>query len=217
VDVRHGVMGTSAVVGTTIPNAVGYAYALKFQRKDTIVACFFGDGAVEEGVFHESMNFAALKELPIIFICENNRYAIHSAQWTRQPADNLVERMHTYGMPAARIEHSDVLEIYQRVSKAAQAIRAKQAGPLFFECMTYRWREHVGPNEDFHLGYRPQREAEPWIRNDQVRRLAALVEAPARRQIDSEVEYEIQQAFAFAEASPFPDASELYTDLFKAT
>lgn len=215
VDVRHGIMGTSAVVGTTIPNAVGYAYALKYQRKDAIVVSFFGDGATDEGVFHESINFATLKKLPIIFICENNRYAIHSPQWARQPLDNLVERVRTYGLSAARIEDNDVLEIYERVSTAAKAIRAKQSGPFLFECMTYRWREHVGPNEDFYLSYRSRSEAEPWIQNDQVQRLAALIPPRDRQQIESEVESEIRQAFEFAEASSFPAASELYTDVFK--
>jgi len=215
VDVRHGVMGTSAVVGTTIPSAVGYAYALKYQRKDAIVVSFFGDGATDEGVFHESINFAAVKKLPVVFICENNRYAIHSHQLTRQPKDNIVERVRTYGIPADRIENNDVLEIFERVSRATRAICAKQSGPVFFECMTYRWREHVGPNEDFHLGYRAQSEAEPWIQNDQVQRLAALIPTRDRQQIENEVESEIRQAFEFAEASSFPAAPELYTDVFK--
>src|SRR3989442_10411994 len=97
VDAEHGVLGTSAVVGTTIANAVGYAYALKYQRRDAIVASFFGDGATEEGVFHESMNFAALKGLPIIFVCENNLYSIHTHQQRRQRLANICERAQTYG------------------------------------------------------------------------------------------------------------------------
>lgn len=215
VDVRHGVMGTSAVVGTTIANAVGYAYALKYQRRSAVVASFFGDGGVEEGVFHESMNFASLKGLPIIFVCENNRYAIHSPQRTRQPADDIVERARTYGMAAERIEDNDVLEIHQRVGLAVQAIRAKRSGPAFFECMTYRWQEHVGPNEDFHLGYRSWEEAQPWVESDQVARLGALIPSNMRKQIERDVEAEIQESFEFAEASPFPNASELYTDVFE--
>lgn len=215
VDVRHGVMGTSAVVGTTIPNAVGYAYALKYQNKDSVVVSFFGDGAVDEGVFHESVNFAALKKLPIIFICENNRYAIHSHQLSRQPSDNLVERVRTYGVTAERIENNDILEIYARVTDAVGLMRGKQTGPAFFECMTYRWMEHVGPNRDFHFGYRTEAEAEPWKKNDQVQRLAGLISLQDRQQIENEVESEIQQAFAFAESSEFPTPPELYTDIFK--
>src|SRR5688572_3023538 len=97
IDVEHGVMGTSAVVGTTIPVSVGYAYAAKLQRRNLVVASFFGDGAVEEGVFHESVSFAALKQLPILFVCENNHYAIHTPLSQRQPDDNIAARAATYG------------------------------------------------------------------------------------------------------------------------
>jgi pyruvate/2-oxoglutarate/acetoin dehydrogenase E1 component/TPP-dependent pyruvate/acetoin dehydrogenase alpha subunit len=215
IDVDAGVMGTSAVVGTTIPLAVGYAYALKQQGKKAVVASFFGDGAVEEGVFHESLNFAALKRLPIIFICENNLYAIHTHQRQRQPLANICDRARIYGIPAERIENNDVLVLHEQVSAAVKSLRNGESGPFFFECMTYRWKEHVGPSEDFHLGYRLEQEAQPWIENDPVRRLATKVAQERRSQIEAEVEAEIQQAFEFAEHSPFPDAPELFTDVFK--
>jgi TPP-dependent pyruvate/acetoin dehydrogenase alpha subunit len=215
VDAAHGVMGASAVVGTPLPNAVGYAYALKTQRRPGIVVCFFGDGATEEGVYHESLNFAALKALPIIFICENNGYAIHTHISRRQKMfDKLAERARSYGMPAECIQ-DDVFEVYKCVNEVAEALRAGQLGPFYFECMTYRWKEHVGPNEDYQLGYRTPDEVAPWIENDQVKRLAALVETSVRKSIESDVEAEIQAALAFAEASPFPAEVELYTDVFK--
>jgi TPP-dependent pyruvate/acetoin dehydrogenase alpha subunit len=212
-DVAHGVMGASAVVGTTIAHAVGYAYALKVQRKDSVVVSFFGDGATDEGVFYESLNFAALKKLPVIFICENNSYAIHTHQLRRQPQANIFERARSFGMPAEKIE-DDVLRVYERVGAAVQALRAGQPGPFFFECLTYRWREHVGPNEDFQLGYRTREEAEPWFQNDQVKRIAELLDPCQREHVEQEVEAEIQAAIAFAEASPFPDGAELYTDVY---
>lgn len=215
IDTAAGVMGTSAVVGTTIPQAVGYAYALKLQRKDSVVVSFFGDGAVEEGAFHESMNFAALKKLPIIFICENNFYSIHSHQLARQPLGNIYERARAYGMPAERIDDSDVFKIYELVKQAVKEIRSGGLGPRFFECMTYRWREHVGPNEDFDAGYRSRSEAEPWFEKDQVKRLGELLDPQVRQRIEAEVEAEIQEAFEFAERSPFPPDEELYTDVFK--
>lgn len=213
IDVAHGVMGSSAVVGTTIAQAVGYAYAVKYQRRNAVVAVFFGDGATDEGVFYESLNFAELKRLPLIFICENNSYAIHTHQLRRQPQANLVERVRAHGLPAERIE-DDVLRVHERVKTAVEALRAGQPGPFFFECMTYRWKEHVGPNEDFQLGYRTREEAEPWFKNDQVKRLAGLIDEDARQQIEREVELEIEAAFAFAEESPFPEPAELYTDVF---
>jgi TPP-dependent pyruvate/acetoin dehydrogenase alpha subunit len=208
-------MGTSAVVGTTIPHAVGYAYALKYQRNQAVVVSFFGDGAVEEGVWHESLNFAALKQLPVIFVCENNSYAIHTHVLRRQLSANICERARTYGMPAERIEDGDVLRIHERTSAMVNALREGRPGPFFLECLTYRWKEHVGPNDDFHLGYRSPEEAEPWIKNDQVTRLGGMLNPEEKRRIEQEVEKEIAEAFAFAEESPFPKSSELYTDVFK--
>lgn len=215
IDVSAGVMGTSAVVGTTIPHAVGYAYAMRLQRKGTVVASFFGDGGFDEGVCHESMNFASLKKLPIVFICENNLYSIHSHQRARQPASTIVERARAYAMPAERIEDNDVLRIYERVKAAVEDIREGRSGPWFFECMTYRWKEHVGPNDDFDKGYRSRSEAEPWFERDQVKRLAGLLDPQVRQRIEGDVEDEIRGAFEFAEQSPFPDDEELYTDMFK--
>jgi TPP-dependent pyruvate/acetoin dehydrogenase alpha subunit len=214
IDASAGVMGASAVVGTTIPHAVGYAYGLKLKRKDSIVVSFFGDGAVDEGVFHESMNFAALKTLPIIFICENNFYAIHTHQLKRQKLANICEKARSHGIPAEQIPDNDALRIYEHVVPAVKRIRSGEPGPFFFECLTYRLKEHVGPNEDFHLGYRERKEAEPWIENDPVKRLGALVNDQTRERIEREVEREIESAFQFAEQSPFPEAAELFTDVF---
>jgi TPP-dependent pyruvate/acetoin dehydrogenase alpha subunit len=211
---ERGMMGTSAVVGTTIANAAGYAYALKYRGRKALVVSFFGDGATEEGVFAETLNFAALKKLPLLFVCENNRYAIHTHQFLRQGRAEICERARAYGMPAERVEHNDVLLLNERVKAAAARVRAGE-GPYFFEVMTYRWREHVGPNGDYQLGYRSEDEAAPWIANDQVKRLGEMVDASRRAQIQAEVEDEVARAFAFAEASPVPVAAELYTDVFK--
>ncbi|MDX2099796.1 MAG: thiamine pyrophosphate-dependent dehydrogenase E1 component subunit alpha [Leptolyngbyaceae cyanobacterium bins.59] len=214
IDTAAGMMGTSAVVGTTIPNAVGYAYALKYRRQDQVVASFFGDGATEEGVFHESLNFAALKKLPILFICENNRYAIHTHQSQRQCSE-ICDRVRAYGIPAERIEQNDLLHLYERVSATVTALRSGESGPVFFECMTYRWREHVGPGNDFHLGYRSQEELQTWLEHDPMLKIGKEVEDDRRSQIEAEVEAEIAEAFAFAEGSPFPDRSELFAHVYK--
>jgi TPP-dependent pyruvate/acetoin dehydrogenase alpha subunit len=214
IDAPAGVMGASAVVGTTIPQAVGFAYALKLQRKDAIVVSVFGDGAVDEGVFHESLNFAALKSLPIIFVCENNFYAIHTHQLRRRKLPNICEQARVYGMPAEQIPDNDVLGIYERVGEAARELRAGKPGPAFFECLTYRLKEHVGPNEDFHLGFRHRDEAKPWLENDPIRRLGQGIAPVQRQRIESEVEAEIRDAFAFAESSSCPKSAELYTDVF---
>jgi len=214
IDAEAGVMGASAVVGTTIPQAVGYAYALKLQKKDSLVVNFFGDGAADEGAFHESLNFAALKRVPLIFICENNRYSIHSHQRTRHPVEDICLRARAYGIPAERIENNDVLKIFESVSKAADEVRGGNSGPKFFECMTYRWKEHVGPNDDYHMGYRTLEEAQPWFDQDQVKRLGEMLDPALREKIENEVEEEIREAFEYAEQSPFPAAEELYTDMY---
>jgi TPP-dependent pyruvate/acetoin dehydrogenase alpha subunit len=213
IDASAGVMGASAVVGTTIPQAVGFAYALKLQRKDSVVVSVFGDGAVDEGVFHESLNFAALKSLPIVFVCENNGYAIHTHQLNRQKLDNVCERARAHGMPAEQIPNNDVLRIYERMSETVEKLRAGAPGPVFFECLTYRLKEHVGPNDDFQMGYRSREEAEPWILNDPIHSFGDRLKLDRRKKIEDEVEDEIREAFVFAERSPFPEPAELFTDV----
>jgi TPP-dependent pyruvate/acetoin dehydrogenase alpha subunit len=208
-----GMMGASAVVGTTIANAAGFAYALSYRKQNAIVASFFGDGATEEGVFAETLNFAVLKRLPILFVCENNGYAIHTHQSRRQGTLRICDRVRAHGMPAETLDGNDLIDLITTAKMATARARAGD-GPHFLEVTTYRWREHVGPREDYDLGYRNVAEAEPWVAADPVRRLTELVEPSMRQRIESEVESEIANAIAFAESSLFPDAVELMTDVF---
>lgn len=209
VDVARGVMGTSAVVATTIPSAVGYAYALKLQRRPQIVVSFFGDGATEEGAFHESLNFASLKRIPLLFVCENNRYAIYTHQSRRQATLDICARVRSFGIPAQTIDDGDTFRIFGAAATAAAAIRSGATGPQFIECMTSRWREHVGPGEDFDLGFRSREEEAAWVANDPVAGIGAMIAAGRRKRVDAEIEVEIAAAFEFAEASPFPGPDEL--------
>jgi TPP-dependent pyruvate/acetoin dehydrogenase alpha subunit len=214
VDVARGVMGTSAVVATTIPNAVGYAYAIKLRREPRIVVSFLGDGATEEGVFAESLNFAALKKLPILFVCENNRYAIHTHQQKRQANDDIGGRVKSHGVPAHRIEQNDVLALHSLCTDLVAKTR-NGGGPAFVECMTYRWLEHVGPGEDFGLGFRERAEADTWKDSDPVKTIGARLEAAARGQVEKEVEAELRAAFDYAESSAFPGPEELHRHVFR--
>jgi TPP-dependent pyruvate/acetoin dehydrogenase alpha subunit len=214
IDVKHHVMGASAVVSTTIPQAVGYAYALKLRKAPNIVVAFFGEGATEEGVFYESLQFAALKKAPIIFVCENNLYAIHSAWADRHAHVHLCDRVRGFGIPALQIDHNDGVRLHGEVVKARRAILEQGGGPVFFEAMTYRWNEHVGPGTDWHLGYRNEAEFEAWKSRDPVIALGRELDPDLKARIDAEVEEEIRDAIAFAEASPFPAASELYDEVF---
>jgi TPP-dependent pyruvate/acetoin dehydrogenase alpha subunit len=210
----QGVMGTSAVVGTTIANAVGHAYVFRYRRADAIVASFFGDGATEEGVCAESLNFAVLKCLPILFICENNGYAIHTHQRCRQGHAAIWKRAQAQGLPAEQLDSRDLFGLVERVKDIVLHVRSGK-GPWFLEVLTYRWKEHVGPGEDYHLGYRTRDEAQPWIDADPLRHLVEVLDPTVRAELEGEVEDEIAAAFAFAEASPFPEPEELMSHVYK--
>lgn len=214
IDMSHNVLGASAVVGTTVPVAIGFALTFRRTRAPRVVASFFGDGATEEGVFNESLNFAALHKLPVLFVCENNGYAIHTPIGKRWATRHLCERVATYGIPTHRIEDGDVLELRATVSEAVEAMRTGTSGPVFIECQTYRWREHVGPNEDFDAGYRPRSDLEPWQANDQVEIIGKRLPQERRIAIDAEIERELKDAIAFAESSPFPSLEALNTHVF---
>jgi len=207
------ILGASAVVGTTIPISLGYALALQREKLNRVIALFFGDGATEEGVFNESLNFAAIHKLPALFIMENNSLAIHSPIEKRQATDRLCDRVNTYGIPTHRIEGNDVFEIYENSKTAIESLRQGK-GPVFLECMTYRWREHVGPEEDYDQNYRTRKELENWQKKDQMTRLAEMIELKKKDKIDNQIEDEIREAVLFAEDSNFPTIEELEKHVF---
>lgn len=213
IDMEHNVAGTSAVVGTTIPIAVGFALAFKQAGTDRIAVSFFGDGATEEGVFTESLNFASLHKLPVLFVCENNYYAIHTPVSRRWATERLCERVDTYGIRAHQIDDGNIIKLRSIASEAVARIR-RGGGPEFIECRTYRWREHVGPNEDFEAGYRERADLGRWLENDQMLTLGKMVGDDRRAAIDLEIEQIVAGAVAFAESSPFPRPEELYTNVF---
>ena len=209
-----GLLCTSAIVGGTLPIGVGAALAAMFRGRGQVSAVVFGDGATEEGVFHESMNFASLKQLPVIFVCENNFYATYSHQSARQCADNIYERAAAYRMPGFRLDGNSVLEVYRATEAAVERARRGE-GPTLLECRTYRWREHVGPNWDTHLGYRSEEELKEWMARCPIQTFeeALLTEgalSPDKIQhLTAELKEEIKEAVAFAQKSAFPPVSEL--------
>jgi TPP-dependent pyruvate/acetoin dehydrogenase alpha subunit len=202
-----GFMGSSAIVASTIPHAVGAALATQRLGTKRIAVAVFGDGATEEGVYHESLNFAALHRLPVLFLCENNGLAVHSTLAARQ-AYRITAHAEAYGLPTSACEAgADFDEVHRVVLAAVTAVRRGE-GPRLVECRTYRWLEHVGIGEDFDAGYRTRAEFEAWRAHDPLVRETALVArfAPAIRA-------EIAAAEAFAEASPWPAEDELLTDV----
>lgn len=213
VDPSVGMMGTSAVVATGISNAVGAALALKMQKSKSIVVCFFGEGSTDEGAWHESMNFASLKKLPILFVCENNFFAIYSHVKDRLAGPGLLARSEAYGIPAEHIEDHVPMELHDRAGAAVAAVRRGE-GPRFLECMTYRWRDHVGPTEDRIHKYRPDAELDAKIEGDNLKIVGKLLPDELRKSIEAAEEKRIADAIAFAEASTFPEDREIYDHVF---
>ncbi len=219
IDMNYGIMGASAVVGTTIPVATGYAMALKREAKKTgkqrVTVSFFGDGATEEGCFAESINFSALHKLPMIFICENNQLAIHNPIERRWPTDKICERIATYGVETHRITDGDVFEIRNVMEKAVEKLRKNlESGPIFIEIFTYRYKEHVGPTEDLNEEYRCIDTYKRWLANDQIERLAKMLDEDEVKKIDKKIEKKIAESIEFSEKSKFPGERELFENVF---
>lgn len=205
IDLAAGFMGSAPILASTISVGVGAAWAAKLDGRDEVSAIFFGDGATEEGAFHEAMNFAAVARLPVVFVCENNLYSVHSAMGIRQPPRAVAALGPAHGMPAARIDGNDADAVWAAAKVAVERAIAGE-GPALIECMTYRWREHCGPNGDIQLGYRSQPELDAWAAYDPVALYRGRVPA---EEFETEIEAEIDAAFDHAIASPFPGSGEL--------
>jgi pyruvate dehydrogenase E1 component alpha subunit len=220
VDLDAGFLGAVPIVGSTIPIAVGSAWGSQMRSEDRVVVTFFGEGATEEGVFHEAINFASLKRLPVVFICENNLYSVYSPMSVRQPANREVfDVAHGHGVEVHQADGNDVLAVHELAGVAVAKARAGE-GPTFLEFLTYRWREHCGPNYDNTFGYRSEDEFEAWKLKDPVpayeRRLreAGVLTDEHLQAVRSELNAEIDDAVAFAKNSPFPSPSEMDTFVY---
>lgn len=213
-------MGTSALVSGVIPIAAGAALASLMKKDKRVSVVFFGDGATEEGVFHETLNFAAMKKLPIVFICENNFYATHSYQMTRQAFDNIYERSMIYKIPGSRVDGNNVLKVYKTAAKAIDDARNGKGASLI-EYRTYRWLEHVGCYYDYELGYRSKEELDKWMKRCPIKSCEAMLlkkKIITQKEIDDikkDISEEIKEAVAFAKNSPFPEPEEALKDVYK--
>ena len=218
IDLEAGFMGSAPILASTISVGVGAAWAARLDGRDEVSAIFFGDGATEEGAFHEAMNFAAVAKLPVIFVCENNLYSVHSDMAVRQPARAVAALGPAHGVPAARVDGNDAEAVWRTAATAMARARAGE-GPSLIECLTYRWREHCGPNEDIRLGYRSQAEFDAWAGHDplQVTRRRLVGSGVPDERLETlaiAIEAEIEAAFATAADAPFPEASELTTHVY---
>jgi pyruvate dehydrogenase E1 component alpha subunit len=217
-DVQSGNLGANAIVGDGIAIACGAALASRIKHSDQISLAFFGDGAVGTGIFHESMNLAAVLQLPVVFACENNQYAVSTAMKDSSPVPRVADRAAAYNIPAATVDGNDVLAVYSAVQEAADRARSG-GGPTLVEGLTYRWEGHYKGDPE---SYRSAEEVASWRQNDPIVRfrswLLANEECGEEQlvQIEELVEQELQEAVAFAEASPQPALDELHTDIYIA-
>jgi len=216
IDLDVNFMGSSAIVGNSIPIGVGLGLSTITNNKKRLSYIFFGDGAVEEGVFHESINFAITKKIPAIFVCENNLYSVYSQMNVRQPVKRKISSLiKAAGMHSVRINTNDVLEMYNIVEKNIKLAIRKNI-PIFFEIMTYRYKEHCGPFDDDHLRYRPYKEISKWRKKDPVKKIinSNKISQNEMNKIDKKVEKKIIEAFKFAERSNFPNEKSSLTKVY---
>lgn len=207
-----GILGANGIVGGGIPIATGAGYSAKYRGTDQVTLCFFGDGAANEGTFHESINMAAAWDLPVVYIIENNLYGItvDSRRVTRE--HDLAKRALGYGIPGYTIDGNDVLVVYETVKKAVNDARQGK-GPSIVECKTYRYHGHNGSDPGT---YRPPEELAAWKARDPLDIFLSkgLLDEKTVSTIQANVEDEIQAACKFADESPYPQPSELMEDIF---
>ncbi len=210
--------GGNAIVGGGIPTAVGMALADKMQAQQRVSACFFGDGAVAEGVFHESMNLAALWKLPVLFLCENNYYAMGTALDRYESQTDLCVKAASYNMPAERVDGMDVVAVHEATKQAVEYVRGGK-GPYFLELQTYRFRPHSMFDPDL---YREKDEIEEWRKRDPIPDYQARLQADEKLADDEyaliveKVQQELQQAVDFAESGTWEAEQDLYKHVYAA-
>ncbi|MEM3726678.1 MAG: pyruvate dehydrogenase (acetyl-transferring) E1 component subunit alpha [Candidatus Bathyarchaeia archaeon] len=215
-DFSIGMLGATAVVGAGIPIAVGAGLSIKLRGTDQVVACFFGEGASNQGTFHEGINLAAVWNLPVIFVCENNLYAMGTRQSMVMKIENVADRAVAYGIPGKVVDGNDVYAVYDAANEAVERAR-KGGGPTLIECKTYR---HKGHSRVDPARYRPKEEVEAWLAKDPIRRFKerllqtkALTEDEIAK-IESEASATIEEAVKFAKESPFPAPEEALEDVY---
>jgi len=217
-DFSVGMLGATAVVGAGIPIATGAGLSIKLRGTDQIAICFFGDGASNQGTFHEGINLAAIWHLPVVFVCENNLYAMGTRQTRVMLIDNIADRAAGYGIPGVVVDGNDVLAVYEAARVAVE--RARQGGgPTLMECKTYRLRGHSRFDP---AAYRPKDEVIEWLRKDAIARFQAkllemgiITEAEVQRTVEK-ARNDVEEATKFALESPFPEPAEALEDVYAA-
>jgi pyruvate dehydrogenase E1 component alpha subunit len=217
-----GILGTVPMVGATIPMAVGSALVSSIKKDQKVSVAFFGDGATEEGVFHEALNFASLKKLPVIFVCENNLYSSHLRIEDRRSQNNIYKSAEAHGMEGITVDGNNTLDVYQKAVEAVTKARSG-LGPTLIECKTYRWRGHVGPSWDLDVNIREKEELDHWMEKDPIEILSKEmiqtneITPQDLDAIKQAVASEIESSVEFARKSPFPDVKELSKNVYSSS
>jgi len=213
-----GMLGANGIVGGGPPIAMGAAFSNKFRKTKNVACCFFGDGASNEGSFHEAANMAGLYKLPVVFVCENNGYGEYTPQRNHQAIVDVADRAAGYGMPGVVVDGMDVIAVYEAAGEAIARARAGE-GPTLLECKTYRYYDHVGVR-GMGLVYRTDDEVIEWKKRDPIDLFESRLEeqgilsADQIKAVHDEVLAEIGKAIEFAESSPFPDPSTILDDVY---
>jgi pyruvate dehydrogenase E1 component alpha subunit len=220
IDLDVGFLGSSAIVGNSIPIGVGAGFTHKLNNSDALSFVFLGDGAIEEGSFYESINFSAVQNLPIVYICENNLYSVYTGLNMRQPATRKIyEMVGGMGINAVKIETSDVINCLKLTTEVINQARLEKK-PVFIEYDTYRWLEHCGPNDDDSLGYRPAGELSKWKSEDSISKLENIlttnygVSDSSIKEILKKISEEVLLAFNQAKIDEFPTLEQSVTDVY---
>jgi TPP-dependent pyruvate/acetoin dehydrogenase alpha subunit len=214
IDLDVGFMGSTPIVGGTVPLAVGDAWSAVLKDEKRVSVIYFGDGCFEEGVMHEAMNFATLHKLPVIFVCENNGYSVYTQLNERQSSREIIDIAKAHGIQTYNADGNDVIEVIEVAYNAIERARNGH-GPQFFEFKTYRWLEHCGPDDDDHLNYRPQGELSTWKDRCPIEKLKNHIVgkdvnyAEKFQLIETEIETEISGAFEFAINSKSPTKDQI--------
>jgi len=216
-DFSVGMLGASAIVGAGMPLAVGAGLSAKMRKTDQVAVAFFGDGASNQGTFHESVNLAAIWSLPVLFVCENNQYAESTPVSEVMLVKNVADRAVAYGIPSMIVDGMDVIAVYEATEKAVKRAREGK-GPTLIECKTYRYLGHE--EGDPWTTYRSEEEVEEWKRKDSIRRLRTyliergILTEDGANKIEEEVKKMVEEAVKYAEESPWPEPEEALKDVF---
>lgn len=216
--VEKNILGTNGIVGAGVPIAAGVGYSIKYRGTDQLIACFMGDGACNTGAFHEGINIASVLDAPVLFIIENNQWAISVPRKWSDRLEDLSQRHSSYNIPGETVDGNDVLAVYGSVKKAVKEIRDGK-GPVLIECKTYRWKGHHA-GEPASLNYRDSDEVKAWLKKCPIKKLGKQLideNVIGQAEIAKMTEYidrELDEAVEFAKKSPLPDAGSLFDNLY---